>query len=115
MSVTDATEVAGHAAHARFFRALGDSTRLAILEHLLVRPHNVSELIRELGVSQSKVSNHLACLRWCRFVTAERDGRQVIYTVSDPRLRGLLDLATELACESGEHLASCRRIGPDWI
>ena len=103
------------AADARFFRALGDSTRLAILQHLLVRPHNVSELTKELGVPQGRVSNHLACLRWCRFVTAERSGRQVIYSVSDLRLRGLLDLASELASDSQEHLATCGRIGPDWI
>jgi ArsR family transcriptional regulator len=102
-------------ASARFFRVLGDPTRLAIAQHLLERPHTVSELVEKLGVAQSRVSNHLACLRWCRFVTAERDGRRIIYSISDPRLRGLLQVAAELVRENEEHLAGCERIGPDWI
>lgn len=100
---------------ARFFRVLGDPTRLAILERLLDGPQSVSELVSALGAPRSRVSNHLACLRWCRFVEAERQGRQVVYRVGDPRVRGLLGEARELAREHGEHLASCHRIGPEWI
>jgi DNA-binding transcriptional ArsR family regulator len=108
-------EMPADAASARFFRVLGDPTRLAILHHLLIRPHGVSELIAKLGMPQSRVSNHLACLRWCRFVTADRAGRQVIYSVADPRLLQLLGLAREIASDNHEHLAACQRIGPDWI
>lgn len=102
-------------ANARFFRALGDPTRIAILQLLLKRPHTVSELIGELDVPQSRVSNHLACLRWCRFVSAERQGRQVVYSISDPRIRDLLQLATRMAGTNLEHLAGSRRTGPDWL
>jgi ArsR family transcriptional regulator len=102
-------------ASARFFRVLGDPTRLAIVQHLLNRPHSVTELVDRLGVSQSRVSNHLACLRWCRFVNVERDGRQMIYSISDPRLRRLLRAAGEMIRENEEHLAGCERIGPDWM
>jgi ArsR family transcriptional regulator len=102
-------------ASARFFRVLGDPTRLAIAQHLLERPHTVSELVKKLEMSQSRVSNHLACLRWCRFVTADRQGRQIIYSISDPRLRRLLQLASEMVRENEEYLAGCERIGPDWI
>jgi len=103
------------AANARFFRVLGDPTRLAILHYLLMRPHAVSELITKLGLTQSRVSNHLACLRWCRFVTTERVGRNVFYSVSDPRLQTVLGLAGEIAGDNREHLAACHRIGPDWV
>src|SRR4051794_15996356 len=51
---------ADQAANARFFRVLGDPTRLAILERLLDRPHSVSELTVALRIAQSRVSNHLA-------------------------------------------------------
>jgi ArsR family transcriptional regulator, cadmium/lead-responsive transcriptional repressor len=108
-------EATANAANARFFRVLGDPTRLAILQHLLDKPHSVSELIAKLGIAQSRVSNHLACLRWCRFVTADRVGRRVIYSAGDPRLRKLLDVAGEIASDNQDHLASCHRIGPDWI
>ena len=99
----------------RYFRILGDPTRLRILEALLERERTVSELVQLVGAPRSRVSNHLACLKWCRVAEAERRGRNVIYRVTDPRVRGLLRNARELAAEHCDHLASCRRIGPDWI
>lgn len=100
---------------ARFFRVLGDPTRLRLLRLLVERPRTVSELVAATASSQSKVSNHLACLRWCRFVEAARDGRHVIYRVIDPRIAEFLDAADALTVEHREHLATCKRIGPDWI
>lgn len=100
---------------ARYFRVLGDPTRLTILLALLERERTVSELVEITGAPQSRVSNHLACLKWCRFAEAERRGRRVVYRVTDVRLRGLLERARALAEEHRDHLASCRRIGPDWI
>lgn len=100
---------------ARHFRALGDPTRLRILEALLERERTVSELVDLLGAPQSRVSNHLACLKWCRLAKAERRGRQVVYRAADPRLAGLLATARTLAAEHAEHLATCKRIGPNWI
>ncbi len=99
----------------RYFRVLGDPTRLRILEALLERERTVTELVQLVGAPQSRVSNHLACLKWCRVVDSERRGRNVIYRATDPRVRGLLRNAGELAAEHCDHLASCRRIGPDWI
>lgn len=101
-------------ASARFFRVLGDPTRLHVVRLLLERPRTVSDLVDAVGASQSKVSNHLACLRWCRLVDTERDGRHVIYRVTDPRLGALLETVDELSAEHREHLATCGRIGPDW-
>ena len=105
----------GPEALARYFRVLGDPTRLQILEALLVREHTVSELVVLTGAPQGRVSNHLACLRWCRFVESERRGRQVVYRVADAEVAGLLDMARKLALPNCEHLAACRRIGPDWV
>ncbi len=102
-------------AHARFFRVLGDATRLALVQELLVGPRTVSELVAKLGLPQSRVSNHLACLRWCNFVTTERKGRQVTYSISDTRMRQLLRLATHLIGQDQQRLAESTRIGPDWL
>ncbi len=99
----------------RYFRVLGDPTRLKILEALAERERTVSELVELLGTSQSKVSNHLACLRWCRFAETERRGRSVVYRIADERITGLLELAESLAEPNCDHLSSCQRIGPDWI
>ncbi len=113
------TQTAGRSAvsvaHARWFRVLADPTRLAILQHLLTGPRGVSELVEQTGLPRSRISNHLACLRWFRFVHAERQGRRVVYTIGDARLHRLLDLADDLVADNAEHLASCHRIGPDWM
>ena len=100
---------------APFFRVLGETTRLAILDRLLDRPQTVSELVAALGVPQSRVSNHLACLRWCRFVIAQRDVRRVHYQVADAGVEHVRAMAREVVAENWEHLASCRRIGPPWV
>lgn len=100
---------------ARYFRVLGDPTRLRIVEALLERERTVSELVFLAGVPQSRISNHLACLKWCRVAEAERRGRNVVYRVTDRRVTELLAQAREIAAEHCDHLASCRRIGPDWI
>jgi DNA-binding transcriptional ArsR family regulator len=94
---------------------LGDPTRLKIVEALLERERTVSELVELLGAPQSRVSNHLACTRWCRFVESERHGRTVVYQIADERVIDLLEHASSLAEPNLDHLASCRRIGPDWI
>jgi DNA-binding transcriptional ArsR family regulator len=63
---------------ARWFRVLSDPTRLAILKQLLTGACSVGELVTETGLPRSRVSNHLACLRWCQFVHTERQGRRVL-------------------------------------
>ena len=102
-------------ATARFFRILSDPNRLAILELLLERPRTVSELVEALGCPQSRVSNHLACLRWCEFVDTERQGRKITYFLREPGVESLIQAARELSAEHCVHLASCSRIGPEWI
>ncbi|MBI2265491.1 MAG: winged helix-turn-helix transcriptional regulator [Armatimonadetes bacterium] len=81
---------------AKFFRGLGDPKRLKILELLLDRDRNVSELVSLLGCGQGRVSNHLACLRWCGYVTATKQGKFVNYRIKDGRIRELLSLARSI-------------------
>ena len=99
---------------ARYFRVLGDPTRVRIVEALLAGERTVSGLVAITGAPQSRVSNHLACLRWCRLVESERRGREIVYRIADPRVEKVLDLGRVVAGENCDHLASCRRIGPDW-
>jgi len=95
----------------RFFRGLGDTTRLRILFLLLEQERSVSELVSLLGSQQGRVSTHLACLRWCGFVVAEKTGRSVRYRIADPRIRQLLDLATSMMADNAQALASCLIVG----
>ncbi len=105
----------GLRASARFLKGLGDATRLRILDLLLERERTVGELVELLELSQARVSTHLACLRWCGYVQARKEGRRVWYAVRDHRIERLLRLVAELAAPNARHLASCTRIGPEWI
>jgi DNA-binding transcriptional ArsR family regulator len=96
---------------AKYFRGLGDPTRLRILE--LLRSHgelSVGELVARLGQSQPKVSNHLACLRWCGFVVARREHPSVYYRIADERVIELIALGAALLADNADHVATCRRI-----
>ncbi len=93
--------------YARFFRGLGDPTRVKIVQLLLERPRTVSELVELLGSPQGRVSSHLGCLRWCGFVQGVREGRSVVYRISDPRVRLLMTAAQQLLQQNAEHVASC--------
>jgi ArsR family transcriptional regulator, cadmium/lead-responsive transcriptional repressor len=93
---------------AKYFRGLGDPTRLRILELLRNEDElSVGDLVRRLDLPQPKVSNHLACLRWCGFIGARRDGRTVYYGIADPRVTQLLDLGQDLLADNAEHVAAC--------
>jgi ArsR family transcriptional regulator, cadmium/lead-responsive transcriptional repressor len=96
---------------AKYFRGLGDATRLRILELLIAEGElPVGALVERLGQPQPKVSNHLSCLRWCGFVETRREHRKIYYRVSDKRVVKIVALARALLAENEEHVAACCRI-----
>ncbi|WP_308283185.1 ArsR/SmtB family transcription factor [Pseudonocardia nigra] len=100
----------GVAVLAKFFRALGDPARLRLLEFLLAGERSVSECIRHIGLAQSRVSSHLACLADCGYVQFRREGRFSYYRVTDPRVAEVVHLARALAADNAAALAACMRI-----
>jgi DNA-binding transcriptional ArsR family regulator len=97
---------------ARFFRALGDPARLRLLEFLLPGERTVTECVAHVGLSQGRVSAHLACLARCGYVQARRQGRNAFYRVADPRVADLVVLARSMAADNAAALAACVYIGP---
>lgn len=95
---------------AKYFRVLGDRKRLRILELVSDQERSVSELAQLLGEPQSKVSNHLACLRWCGFVATRREHRAIYYRLADERVDAVMELGRELLRDNTEHVAACRRV-----
>ncbi|MDQ3850416.1 MAG: metalloregulator ArsR/SmtB family transcription factor [Actinomycetota bacterium] len=97
---------------AKYFKVLSDPTRVRVLELLADGPElSVSQLMRALGLAQSKVSNHLACLRWCGFVSTRRAHRVVYYRVADERVLDVIALGRALLADNAQHVAACRRAG----
>jgi DNA-binding transcriptional ArsR family regulator len=85
-----------HRFKAEFFRALGHPARLRILELLRERERMVSELQAELAIEGSSVSQQLAVLRARSIVDTRRAGTSVYYSVRDPQIFQLLDVAREI-------------------
>jgi DNA-binding transcriptional ArsR family regulator len=95
---------------AKYFRGLGEPTRLRILRLLDAGELSAGELVTRLGMPQATVSTHLGCLRWCGFVSTRREGRSVIYGIADPRVSELVALAESLLEDNADHVACCRTI-----
>lgn len=80
----------------RLGRAMADPTRSRILMTLLDGPSYPAVLARDLELTRSNVSNHLACLRDCGIVVAEPEGRQTRYEITDPHLTRALSSLLEV-------------------
>jgi ArsR family transcriptional regulator, cadmium/lead-responsive transcriptional repressor len=98
---------AGQQPTAALFRSLGDPARLAIVRRLTHSPARVTDLAGELGLAQSTVSKHLACLRNCGLVTVQAAGRASVYSLAQPALGALLAAAEDLLAATGNAVALC--------
>ena len=95
------------------FRALGDPSRLAILRHLELGPHRVADLVDHLGLAQSTVSKHLACLRECGLVSSTPQGRASMFALAPGVPVDELMAAAELVLmATGAAAASCATVAP---
>ena len=93
------------------FRSLGDPARLAIVHHLALGEHRVRDLTEHLGLAQSTVSAHLACLRDCGLVTSRPQGRASMFSLAHPELLALLSAAEKLLAATGDAVVLCPTYG----
>lgn len=89
------------------FRSLADETRLRIVRRLAAGEARVVDLTAELGLAQSTVSKHLACLRGCGLVDYRSEGRQSFYALTRPELMDLLQAAEDVLAATGSVVALC--------
>ncbi|PVC95959.1 metalloregulator ArsR/SmtB family transcription factor [Streptomyces sp. CS014] len=100
---------------ARFGRALADPIRCRLLLALREAPAYPSDLAEALGISRTRLSNHLACLRDCGLVVTSPDGRRTRYELADERLGAALDdlrsavvaVETDRTCPDAETRGCC--------
>jgi ArsR family transcriptional regulator, cadmium/lead-responsive transcriptional repressor len=93
------------------FGSLADPTRLAIVQELAAGPARVVDLTGRLGLAQSTVSQHLACLRDCGLVAARPVGRSSVYALAQPALSDLLSAAETVLADTGNAVALCPTYG----
>ena len=96
------------------FHGFSDPSRLAILRHLSLGEHRVVELTEHLGLAQSTVSKHLACLRDCGLVSSKPQGRASVFSLTHPEaMLDLLSAAEHLLELTGDAVALCPIYGRD--
>jgi DNA-binding transcriptional ArsR family regulator len=105
------TSLDGLAPAAALFHSLADPVRLSIVQRLACGEARVVDLTRELGLAQSTVSKHLACLRGCRLVDYRAEGRQSFYSIAAPELLDLLRSAEQLLTATDQAVALCPTYG----
>lgn len=99
-------------AAACLFHGFSDRSRLTIVQHLALGEHRVVDLTRHLGLAQSTVSRHLACLLDCGIVTVRPEGRASVYALAHPvPTMDLLRVAEQLLGLTGDAVTLCPRYG----
>lgn len=81
---------------AEFFKTLGHPARIRILELLVAGDKSVAELLSEVGLESSNLSQQLGVLRRAGVVEARRDGNAMIYSIASPGIAELLTVARKV-------------------
>ncbi|WP_107529046.1 lsr2/espR transcriptional regulator [Mycolicibacterium tusciae] len=79
-----------------FFKTLGHPARVRILELLAGQDRSVGELLPEVGLESSNLSQQLGVLRRAGVVTTRKDGNAVIYSIASPDIAELLAMARKV-------------------
>ncbi|WP_432839919.1 ArsR/SmtB family transcription factor [Dactylosporangium sp. CA-092794] len=102
---------------AEFFKNLGHPARIRILELLSEREHSPGEMLPEVGVEPTNLSQHLAVLRRSGLITFRKEGSAVYYSLVSPQVAELLTVArrilTEVISGQAELLADLREPAPN--
>jgi len=101
---------------AALFHGFSDPHRIAILRHLALGEHRVVDLTAHLGLAQSTVSKHLACLKDCGLVDSRAEGRASVYSLSHPdALMAVWSAAEQLLELTGDAVALCPTYGVETL
>lgn len=84
---------------ADLFKTFGDTTRIKILYVLMEHELCVADLAEAIGATQSAVSHQLRTLKQSRLVRAKRDGKNVMYSLSDDHVHSMLAQGMTHICE----------------
>lgn len=79
-------------------RSLAHPTRLLILCSLAEKEHSVGELVAEVGISQSLMSQYLGRMKDEGLLGAERQGQSIYYSIKDPKVFKLLKSLKDIYC-----------------
>ncbi len=93
----------------KFFKGFADYSRICIFESLMEGEKTVTEIVDFTGFSQSKISNHLKCLRESDLVNVRQDGKYIYYSIYDERIKLILNTAREIIENVSEEKYNCMK------
>ena len=85
--------------HAEMCKIFSNPTRLEILNLLRNKERSVTELIRKTNLSQANISQHLAIMKHKGMVIARRDGKNIHYKITYPKIIKAFDIIKEVLSE----------------
>ena len=80
-----------------FLKCIVDDNRKKILMHLGEKDYNVTEIVNKLKIEQSLVSHHLNKLKCCGLVRTKQDGKNIVYSLTDPEIYVILKKVEKLS------------------
>ena len=86
--------------NSKIFKALGNGTRLRIIQTLMIKEHNVSDLTTISGKDQTTISRHLATLVNAGLITQKKIGRNVFYNIIGPEMKRWIESTIDINIEN---------------
>lgn len=93
----------------KFFKGFADYNRICIFEALINGEKTVTEIMEITGFNQSKVSNHLKCLKECEIVELRQAGKYGYYSIRDERVKTIINLSKEVLENLSEEKYNCMK------
>jgi len=101
-----------HNSYNIFFSNLANPLKIGIILSLRIGAKNVSELMKDLNVEQSKISHALTSLKCCNIVKVEQKGKERVYSLNEdtivPMLK-LIDKHASIHCQNKSCMMECNK------
>jgi DNA-binding transcriptional ArsR family regulator len=92
----------------KFLQGFSHKVRIQILECIKDEEKTVSQIVTDLNVSQSSVSQHLACLKGCGLIVGRQDGKFIYYSLRNQQVRELLTMFDVVLEDVQNDIACCK-------
>lgn len=99
-----------HNSYNIFFSNLANPLKIGIILSLRENEKNVSELMKDLNVEQSKISHALSSLKCCNIVNVEQKGKERVYSLNEDTIVPMLNLIDKHAsihCQNKSCMSEC--------
>jgi len=96
----------------KFLQGFSNKVRIQILE-CIKEEKTVSQIVTDLNVSQSSISQHLACLKGCGLIVGRQEGKYMYYSLRNQQVHDLLDMF-DVVLEGVQNDIACCENHIDW-